>query len=188
MSRKKTKKLKIAVYGGSFNPPHLGHFRVAQSAVEDIHPDKLLIIPDNLPPHKELSSNAPAAPLRLEMCKIAFRDIECAEVSSMELDRGGRSYTYDTLVQLHELYPGAEFVLIMGQDMMDSFSTWHRPDDILKLCTLYVAPRPDGSESSSAARKQIESDGYSPMLSAEINKFIQENNLYTEVKYDGNTV
>ena len=170
--------MKIAIYGGSFNPPHLGHLRVAENAVKDINPDLLLIIPDNIPPHKELSTNAPSAEIRLEMCRIAFKDIKCAEISDIELNRGGRSYTYDTLIQLHEMYPQSEFVLIIGKDSMDSFYTWHRPEDILKLCTLYVAPRPDGSESSSEARNMLSTERYSPMLSDEINKFIQDNDLY----------
>ena len=170
--------MRIALYGGSFNPPHLGHERVARLVSEVLHPDKLLIIPDNIPPHKNLSANAPSPLQRFEMCKIAFSGIPNCEISDMELNRGGKSYTVDTLKEFKASHPDDTLFLIMGMDMIESFSTWYQPEEIESMCTLFVAPREISSESSSVAREQLSKEHFSPMLSDSINKYVKETNLY----------
>ena len=92
--------MRIAFYGGSFNPPHEGHVRCAQAAADFLLPDLFLIVPDYLPPHKQLAENSPPPEARLEMCRIAFRSITAACVSDLELQRVGRSYTSDTMKEL----------------------------------------------------------------------------------------
>ena len=82
--------MRIAIYGGSFNPPHLGHMEAARTVAAELAPDKLLIIPDNIPPHKEVEPGCPTAEERLELCRLAFRDVPGAEVSDMEIRRHGR--------------------------------------------------------------------------------------------------
>lgn len=136
--------MRIAVYGGSFNPPHLGHVRCAQAAADFLSPDLFLIIPDYLPPHKTLAENSPTAEARLEMCRIAFRNVEAATVSDLELQRAGPSFTSDTVRELRRQYPDAELFLIIGSDMLFSFTRWHEYSYILSQCTLAVASRQSG--------------------------------------------
>ena len=103
--------MKIGVYGGTFNPPHLGHLAAARAAVEELGLDKLILVPDAMPPHKELPKNTPAPEHRLAMTeKLADALLmpERVQVSRLELDRGGRSYTSDTLAALQAEHPGAE--------------------------------------------------------------------------------
>ena len=90
------KKRRVGVFGGTFNPPHTAHVRVAKAFVESADLDQLLVIPTNEPPHKSYSGNVSAAD-RLEMCEIAFSCVSGALVSDMEITRGGKSYTVETL-------------------------------------------------------------------------------------------
>ena len=123
--------MRIAVFGGSFNPPHKGHLNSALAAAKALRADKFLVIPDYLPPHKDLAAESPAPQERLELCRLNFAAVPRAEVSDMEILRGGRSYTSDTLRELHEQYPGAELVLLVGTDMLLTLDTWHDADYIL---------------------------------------------------------
>lgn len=136
--------MKVAIYGGSFNPPHLGHAEAAFSVYEELSPDIFLIIPDNMPPHKEMAEGSPTAEERLELCRLAFRNIPGARVSDMELKRSGRSYTADTVSALRERYPDAELLLVIGSDMLLSFEQWYRFEYLLKNCTLSVLSREEG--------------------------------------------
>lgn len=138
--------MKIAIYGGSFNPPHLGHYAAACAVVDAVHPDKLLIMPANLPPHKLLAPNSPSPAERLTMCRLAFAGIPCAEVSDLELSRGGLSYTSDTVSQLRNTCPGDTLFLVVGTDMLLSFTSWHEFEYILSECTLLVLTRDYGED------------------------------------------
>ena len=133
--------MKIAVYGGSFNPPHLGHTEAARTVAEALRPDKFLIIPDNLPPHKEMEEDSPTPEQRMGLCKLAFSGIPGAEISDMEINREGKSYTADTVDRLRELYPEDELFLVMGTDMLLSFEQWYRFRYLLEQCTLAVLAR-----------------------------------------------
>ena len=135
--------MRIAIYGGSFNPPHIGHAEAARAACEALKPDKFLIIPASTPPHKELEKNSPTPEQRLEFCRLAFADIPGVEVSDMELRREGKSYTADTVDALRREYPGAEICIVMGTDMFLSFKTWYRWQYMLECCTLAVLSRED---------------------------------------------
>ena len=117
--------MKIAVYGGTFNPPHAGHMQAVRSVSDCLRPDKILVIPTNLAPHKQMSPDTPAPEERLELCRLAFRDIPGAEVSDLEMRRTGKSYTSDTILELREQYPEDELVFVMGTDMILSLETWH---------------------------------------------------------------
>ena len=133
--------MKIAIYGGSFNPPHTGHVAAARSVYEELKPDKFLIIPTNMPPHKALEDNSPQPHERLEMCRIAFGDIPGAEISDMEILREGKSYTSTTVELLRAEYPEDEICLVMGTDMFLSFRSWYRYQYLLENVTLAVLSR-----------------------------------------------
>ena len=133
--------MKTAVYGGSFNPPHMGHVSAARSVYEQLAPDRFLIIPTNIPPHKDMAEGSPAPEQRLELCRLAFGDIPGAEISDMELCREGRSYTADTVERLRGQYPGDELYLVVGSDMFLSFCEWYRFQYLLENCILTVLSR-----------------------------------------------
>ena len=131
--------MKIGIFGGTFNPPHLAHLNIAEDFSRRLNFDKLIIMPTYQPPHKQAQSLADSED-RLRMCRLLF-DMENTEISDMEIERQGKSYTYDTLCQLEEKYPGAELYLIIGSDMLLSFHKWYRYEDILRKCTLCVLTR-----------------------------------------------
>lgn len=136
--------MRIAVYGGSFNPPHPAHVRAARLAYAALAPDKLLVIPAADPPHKTLAAGSPTPEERFELTKLAFRDFPEAEISDMELRRGGESYTSDTVEELAREYSGAELWLVIGTDMLTSFERWHEFRSILAGVALAVLPRNEG--------------------------------------------
>ncbi len=134
------KSLKIAMYGGSFNPIHNGHTQLARYFIQELSLDRILIIPDGTPPHK--SNKAMISALhRYNMCRLATEYIEKAEVSDIEINRTGKSYTVDTLRQLKNLYPQSQLFLIMGEDMFLSLHTWREYREIFKLAVICALPR-----------------------------------------------
>lgn len=155
--------MKIGIYGGSFNPPHLGHVRGAVFAKEKLGLDKLLLIPAGEPPHKDLAHDSPTGAQRLEMTRLAVEGIPGMEVSDMELCRQGKSYTYQTVEALHDAYPEAELTLIMGTDMYLCFENWVHPERIATLCRLAVLYRGEKGERERLAAHREES-GYPCLL------------------------
>lgn len=146
---------RIGIYGGTFNPPHVGHIQAAKQAVSTLGLTKLLMIPAYAPPHKAvLPSNSPRARQRLEMLRIAAADCPQIEVSDLELKREGISYTWQTLETVKKLYPGAELVLLMGTDMFLTFDTWKNPEKILGEVTLGVFYRGDKGEKAAALKQK----------------------------------
>lgn len=146
-------KKKIAIYGGTFSPPHVGHINVAAAVAREEKPDKLLIIPTFISPHKTQCSDA-SPEQRLEMCRLAFSDIECARVSDMEILRQGKSYTYDTLCELYS--EDTDLVLVCGTDMILSFDRWYRFDEILKMTSLVYVRRENDDDISQQIQKKVE--------------------------------
>ncbi len=137
---------RIGIYGGTFNPPHIGHMRGAQQAFALLKLDKLLLIPDRIAPHKALPEGSATAEQRLQMLSIAAASIPYAQISDMELRREGTSYTYLTVLELKEQHPNDELIVIMGTDMFLSFHTWRNPDIIWKNATIAVLSRGDKDE------------------------------------------
>ena len=132
---------KIGVYGGSFNPPHLGHIQAAKAFQEELELDKLLIIPAAQPPHKVLPPGSPDGQVRLDMVRLAMAELPFAEVDDLELRREGASYTVDTLTQLRERYPDDDLYFCMGTDMFQSFDSWYQPKKIVALAKIAMAHR-----------------------------------------------
>lgn len=151
----------LGILGGSFNPPHLGHLALARDAVDELGLERLLVMPVCVPPHKPLAADDPGAEHRLAMCRALAEGVERLEVSTLEIDRGGRSYTIDTLEDVHASHPDAELTLILGADMACTLPAWRRPSDILKLAQLAVAERGAGaqgragSEVGAATRERV---------------------------------
>ena len=134
---------KIAIYGGSFDPPHKGHKLLACNLAEICGADKVIIIPTALSPFKE--SSGATAQERYDMCRFAFSE-PLFEVSDIEINRGGKSYTVDTLKAVKKLYPKASLYLFMGDDMFLSFNKWYKYKEILELCVPVAACRTENLE------------------------------------------
>lgn len=145
---------RIGIYGGTFNPPHAGHIQAAKQAVTALNLDKLVIVPTSIAPHKEIPEHSPTPRQRLEMLRIAAADCPKAEVSDIELNRGGISYTFQTVSELKERYPDAELILLMGSDMFLCFDQWKQPDDILKNVELGVFYRGSKGEKTAVAENK----------------------------------
>ena len=129
--------MKIGIYGGTFNPIHLGHMEAARFAVEYLGLDQLLLVPAGIPPHKTMDAMTPGPDCRLAMTDLAAQAVSpAAEASDMELRREGKSYTLDTVRALRAQYPKARLYLLMGTDMFLTFHLWRGPGEIAKLCTL----------------------------------------------------
>lgn len=145
---------KIGIFGGSFDPPHLGHILALQEFKRKLNLDLVLVIPAKDPPHKELARGGAAAEHRLEMIRLAISDLPGVEVSDLELRRAGKSYTADTVEQLRVLYPEDTFYLLMGTDMFLSFSAWFEPQRITAQATLVAAYRTEDKGGRLAACAQ----------------------------------
>ena len=137
---------RIGIYGGTFNPPHIGHLEAAKQAVSNLKLDRLLMVPANIAPHKVLPPNSPTAMQRLDMLRIAAADCPQIEISDVELCREGVSYTWQTIRTLRQQHPDAELILIMGTDMFLSFRNWKNPEEIVKDASLAVFYRGDRDE------------------------------------------
>ncbi|MBQ8575462.1 MAG: nicotinate (nicotinamide) nucleotide adenylyltransferase [Clostridia bacterium] len=130
--------MRIGIFGGTFDPPHAGHKKYADEFKEKLSLDKLLVIPTATPPHKSNEQTADSSD-RLNMLKILFDGDSRSEVSDMEIARGGKSYTYETVTLLREQYPDDELIFLLGSDMLLSFHRWLNPDTILekvKICAV----------------------------------------------------
>ena len=136
--------MKLGIFGGTFNPPHLGHLTSARLALDALGLDELRFVPAALPPHKRLPPDAPGPEARLEMVELAADGLLLpgrVSVSDMELSRPGKSYTADTLEQLHAQNPGAELWLMMGTDMFLTLQNWREPERITALAGICAFAR-----------------------------------------------
>jgi len=132
---------RVGLFGGTFDPPHLGHLAIAEWARTQLELERVVFIPAGTPPHKrrrELSG----ARHRVAMTRLAVRGQPAFTVSTLEVRRGGPSFTVDTLRQVQRRFARAQLYLVLGADSLDDFSNWHAPREILKLATLVVAARP----------------------------------------------
>lgn len=139
------KKRRIGIFGGTFNPPHVGHTEAAKAFVKGAEIDTLIIMPAFIPPHKEYLSTVTCEE-RLEMCRIAFRDIEKTIVSDLEISRGGKSYTYLTLQELAN--DDTELYFLCGTDMILSLGNWKNPDIIFALANICFIRRETDSDTT----------------------------------------
>ena len=146
--------MRIGVYGGTFNPIHRGHLTAARAAADALGLEKVLLIPDNLPPHKALPAGSATGEDRLEMCRLTAGEVPGMEVLDLELRRSGPSYTSDTLAELHAQYPDDELWLLVGSDMFLSLQEWHEPERILSLAGIAAFHRTRGDETERFAQQK----------------------------------
>lgn len=134
--------MRTGIFGGTFNPPHLGHLVCVQEAHIQLGLERVTMIPARIPPHKPVLEE-PGIGHRLEMCRLAIAgDERRFDVSDLEARRVGTSYTIDTLEELHAENPDSELHLIVGGDVALAFASWREPERVLELATLAVVERP----------------------------------------------
>jgi nicotinate-nucleotide adenylyltransferase len=135
--------MKIGLFGGSFDPVHLGHLLVAQAAVEELGLDKLFFIPAAQSPFKPENPPAPAA-VRLRLLRLALAGKTNFEIDELEIQRGGVSYTVDTLRNYARRFPAAQLFYLIGADNAAKLNQWSEPDELAKLAEFIAVPRPGG--------------------------------------------
>lgn len=201
--------MRVGIYGGTFSPVHNGHVAAAKAFMEQMWLDILYIIPTGIPPHKVMKGDATAKD-RLEMCRLAFAEMDGVIVSDLEIRREGKSYTVDTLRELYD--PDGRLFLLMGTDMLLTLDQWREPEEIFKLCyPVYIRREEDTALdgrivekitsyqerfgkvvrrivapaielSSSDVRNAIAEGGsIASMVSAPVARYIEANHLYRTV-------
>ena len=145
--------MKLGIYGGAFNPPHVGHIRAAAYGAEALGLSKVLLIPTNISPHKASPRNTATPAQRLKMLEIAAEGNKALQVSDIEVTRGGQSYTFETVLQLQKENPDTRLVLFMGTDMFLSFLNWKNPQIILENADIGVFYRGDRNEEAQIAKQ-----------------------------------
>lgn len=193
--------VRLGVFGGTFDPPHIGHVSVARELLESGALDEVLWIPARVPPHKP-ASGLTAPQLRMEMVRAACEGCAHQSVSDIELRREGPSYTVDTLRALRSERPEATPVLIMGSDQFIELAGWHQPGEVVRLADVCVLPR-EGVEldtvlprlevvwsaaevtridvSSSDVRRRVrERRPYRHLVPAGVADIVERENLYVE--------
>ncbi len=132
--------MRIGIFGGTFNPPHLGHLLLASEVREKAELDRLIFMPCAVPPHKACAT-IPDGYHRLNMVKLAIGDNPCFEVSDMEIEAGGKSYTAKTLERMEKIYPNDRLCLVVGADSLCDMEKWFCPEEIFKRAEIIVAMR-----------------------------------------------
>lgn len=196
----------IGIFGGTFNPIHNSHLILAQTALEQFELDKVVFVPSKKPPHKRDMSLANDFD-RINMVKLAIEDNPLFEISTIEFERNGLSFTADSLMIFTEKYVGDELYFLLGEDSLNEIDSWSRPEIIFKLAHILVAGRNDNISSnilekanylkkkyngkidfinmpnidisSSAIRKAVEEDrSIKYYLPENVASYIKNNNLY----------
>lgn len=196
---------RTVIFGGTFNPIHFAHLEIIVNVLALSDVEKVIVMPTSIPPHK-ISDNLACDADRFEMCKAALDGMKNVEVSDMELLRGGRSYTYDTLKHIRMQNPREKYALVCGGDMIVTFKEWYRYKDIIKNTDIIAIRRVGTDEkrfdeavtdlinegavinvlknhvtgiSSTEIRKNIENDEYLlKYLPKTVLEYIRENDLY----------
>lgn len=149
--------LRLGIFGGSFDPVHYGHLLLAECCREQCSLDRIRFIPAAVSPHK-IGAEPVSAEERVEMLKLAIGGHEHFEVSTSEIDRGGVSYTVETMATLREEVADRDLFFLMGADSLFDFPNWKEPDRICELCTPVVVSRPGSPEPDFSVLKGIVSD------------------------------
>lgn len=189
-------KKRVGIMGGTFNPPHLGHMIIAQQVLSQLNLDEILFIPDNVPPHVSQKKTIDAQ-TRLEMTKLSTQSNPKFHVDNIELLRGGKSYTYDTIKELKEKNPENEYYFIIGGDMVDYLHTWYQIDKLIKLVHFVGVERlgyrkesiypilwvdiPVIDISSTKIRRKVKNgESIKYLVDEKVEKFIEKEGLYRD--------
>lgn len=131
-----------AIFGGTFNPPHIGHYEMLSALEKSPRIDEIWLMPDKIPPHKVCDFLA-CDKDRIEMCRIVAEDFKKARLCLAEFEREGKSYTFDTVTEFRNKYPDKKFTFVCGGDMLISFDKWYRYEELMKLLPFTVFRRTD---------------------------------------------
>lgn len=200
-------KKRIAVFGGTFDPVHLGHMAVAKCCAKQANLDRIIFVPNGNPPHKDSGEYADGFH-RYNMLRLATEFQPHYEVSDYELD-GERHYTYETMEHFKKLYPECEVMFIVGADSLDYIDKWHRGEELIRDNTfiavnrnfrsgynfeknikkirsaggsIIVADMPFQDISSTQIRQDLQQGKKNPMINSKVEKYIIENNIYCHTK------
>lgn len=192
-----SKRQKVGVLGGTFNPPHLGHLIIAEQIKDQLDLDKIMFLPTAEPPHSSAIKTTISSDKRVQMIELATMDNPDFEIEHFEVENGGKNYTYDTMKALVDLYPAVDFYFIIGGDMIVDLPTWHRIDELVHLVQ-FVGVRREGIEidtdypiiivntpliniSSSFIREKVKNKNSIKYLVPEtVQKYIEEEGLYQD--------
>ena len=186
---------RLGILGGTFDPIHLGHLRMAQVVLEKMRLDKVIFVPSNLPPHKS-GFGLSSSDIRLKMVKLAVKGNSHFRVSSFEVKREGKSYSIDTIRYFAKIFPKAKIFFIIGYDALAKLHQWKAIDEILKMVEFVVVNRPGNfatphrikhhsilmpgmDVSSSKIRKLVKQKKSIRYLVPEaVREYMEQNNLY----------
>lgn len=155
-----------ALFGGTFNPFHNGHYEMLRALQDDDNIEEIWLMPDKIPPHKDCDY-LPSDSDRISMCELVAKEFSKASVSSVEFEREGRSYSYDTVVELKKKYTDKNFIFVCGGDMFVYFPKWYRYLDLMKLIPFYVFTRVGTADSEfNACVKEFENLGMKIFLNS----------------------
>lgn len=197
--------MRVAIFGGAFNPVHLGHVNLARQYIEILKLDRLLIIPTYDPPHRK--NDLISVSDRINMLNIAFGGVKNVEISDIEARLKGKSYTFNTIGEIKKQYPESELFLIVGEDQFLAFDKWYKFEEILNEVTVCTAQRNEnktalmhrfaketlGTEnyfianfdpvvvSSSEIREKLKNgENVDTLISKDVLEYIKKHELYTE--------
>lgn len=131
-----------AIFGGTFNPFHIGHYKMLEALQNNTDIEEIFLMPDNVPPHKVCNFLADDN-TRIEMCRIVAKDFNKVKLCLIEFERKGKSYTYDTILELKKLYPDKNFAFALGGDMLASFDKWYKYEELIKEISFFAFRRSD---------------------------------------------
>ena len=179
-----------AIFGGTFNPFHIGHYQILEHLCSQSFIEKVFVVPDRIPPHKECDYLAPDES-RIEMCRLMCDKFPKAELCLVEFERKGKSYTYDTLRLLKEKYPDTEFAVVCGGDMIATLDKWYKYDKLKRLAGFIAFNRDNDGAFMQNVSKYVR-DGatifvlnkaIAPVSSTELRKELKKDKLPEEI-YD----
>ena len=161
---------RLAIMGGTFDPVHMGHLRMAHAVQQQLVFDKVVFLPAYIPPHKQTRTDLASWEDRLAMVELGIRDYDDFVVSCLELDRGGVSYTFDTVNRLQDLWPDAKIYVIIGEDSLTSLYTWYKVIELLRMVYFVAAERPgyEGEEGMKRLTRAYGSWAEEKIIHAEI--------------------
>ncbi|HIZ70268.1 MAG TPA: nicotinate-nucleotide adenylyltransferase [Candidatus Atopostipes pullistercoris] len=194
-----SKREKVGILGGTYNPPHMGHLVMADQVMDQLDLDKILFMPTAQPPHSSVEKKTISSDIRVEMLKLAIQDHPAFDMELYEVKAGGKNYTYDTMKALIDLYPAVDFYFIIGGDMISDLPTWYKIDELVQLVQFVGVKRPGFEKeseypiimvdtptldiSSSFIRRKVATGGSIKYLVPKaVQEFIEKEGLYKNDK------